>query len=108
MLKQKYGQCKQVKHQSEIKEGDIIAYICEHKQSEVRAEVLGLLEPVVENVIICRRLDEEMADLVDFNKVPVFLVSKSFMESLEPKCECGAAFTSNPKYHFTYCPMSGE
>jgi hypothetical protein len=112
MLELKYGMDKLVTHINQVKEGDIIAFFCEHRQQEIQAEVLGLLEPVVDNVIICRRLDEELADLVDIISTNVFNISgmngDSFAKNLFPVCECGAKFTSNPKFHYNYCPISSS
>lgn len=96
-----------VLHQSDIQEGDIITYYCNVKKGEVEAEVIGLLEPVVESVIICRRLDEEMADLVDFKKIHVYVVSSKGSNAIKANsCECGAQHTSNPRFHLKYCPLN--
>ncbi len=109
MISEKYSRYKQVTHLKDVQEGDTIAYYCPYQKKEVEAEVLGVLEPIIENIIICRHLDEEIADLVDFHQNPVFLISsKSHQHYRQDVCECGAKFTSNPHFHLHYCPLSKE
>ncbi len=105
MLSLKYGEEKKVTSTKDIEEGDIIAYFCEHQHKEILAEVLGLLEPVIDNIIVCRRLDEEVADLVDFHHVGVYLAKKKNDFTTAVICECGAAHTSNPTFHLRFCPL---
>ncbi len=88
--------------QEQCIEGRIVEYFCSHKQKPVRAEILGLLDST-SSILIVRRLDEEMADLIDYMTTEVYLVEAKVDHSVA--CECGSAHTSRPSFHLAWCPM---
>jgi hypothetical protein len=106
MLIDKYGKENLVSSIDQVEEGDLVTYVCPEKKIIIQSEVLGLLEPRLETIIVCRDLKTELADLVDITETQVFIVFKqnSMGNKLNP-CECGAHHTSNPNFHLNYCPM---
>lgn len=101
-LRNKYPLSSWVLSQDQLNPGDLIAFFDTHKQEEIHAEVLSLPPSGHNEYIACRRVGSPISELVNFYDVVVYRVtSKEVAHS--PTCSCGAHFTSNPKFHLSYC-----
>lgn len=99
-LRGKYPLADWILTKDDLSIGDIIAYFCDERGTEVEAEVIDLLPNDLSRVVV-RQLNCVFSETLDFYNTICYKARK------QPKnnhsCICGASFTSNPKYHYTWC-----
>lgn len=98
--------------QDNLKIGDSIAFFDENAQQEVIATVLGFPSTDLKQYLSCKRAGAPFTEVINFYDNVVYRVDKP-ANQVELKydvkigeCSCGAKFTSNPKYHLSYCDQA--
>ena len=103
ILLDKYSIEYAVNHKSEVEIGDQVVYIEPKNDEEVVSYVVDFIDG--EDYKIIAQKEPNLwycaKQIVDLIECSVFKLRKDVDPVRE--CSCGAKYTSNPKYHLSYC-----
>ncbi|MBF0298843.1 MAG: hypothetical protein HQK51_08990 [Oligoflexia bacterium] len=101
-LRNKYPINDWVLSQDCIGSGDVIAFFCDEEKKEVHAEVIGFPSGEYKQYLSCKRIGSNYTEVINFYSTIVYKVKNA---EINKACTCGAKYTSNPKFHLSYCDL---